>query len=141
MALDLDHALMLVRDERLHQMTHWGDSHDDEHTEYEWLGMITQHAGLALHRGTYEPTDNLASELWKRQMVRVAALAIAAAQAADRAPRREHPPDLVELNVNALIDELRECIANNSALPIERVVPVQLALMAYRDSAVNRGIH
>lgn len=59
----------------------WTEEIDDHHTIPEWVALITRHAGLAVDDG--DPAASPAHR-FRRQMVRVAALAVAALEAADR---------------------------------------------------------
>ena len=66
--------------ERITQDEKWGgSSHDDTHTQFDWTRFIRDHADRAV-RG--QARDN-----FRQQMVRVAALAVAAIQAYDRKGR------------------------------------------------------
>lgn len=68
--------------ERLKQDVRWGGSgHDDTHGSHDWLAFILKHSGRAV---TWP--FNLAT--FRRQMVRVAALAIAAIEWSDRLAAR-----------------------------------------------------
>lgn len=60
-------------------LEHGGPEHDDGHTQDEWSWMISDHNQRALQNGGRE---------FRKQMVRVAALAIAAVEAHDREARR-----------------------------------------------------
>lgn len=64
--------------ERLQQDAQWGGaSHDDTHKSHDWIAYIVQHAG----RAVVWPWDAFA---FRRAMVKVAALAVAAVEWADR---------------------------------------------------------
>ena len=66
--------------ERVAQDKKWGGAeHDDRHLPRDWLYFITKHAVAALVDG-----QGFSVIHWRRQMVRVAALAIAAAESAER---------------------------------------------------------
>lgn len=55
------------------QVTQWGGpEHDDEHGPYAWIAFITKHAGKAMDGD------------FRGQMIRVAALAVAAVETCDR---------------------------------------------------------
>ena len=70
-----------IREERAKQDQKWGGaSHDDRHGVVDWVSYITHHAVSAL------ADANLFT--FRRQMVRVAALAVAAIESADRADER-----------------------------------------------------
>lgn len=60
----------------------WGGAkHDDEHTDRDWVFYITKHLGKAV-------TWPFNAGVFRKQMIRVAALAVAAIQALDRASGR-----------------------------------------------------
>lgn len=66
--------------ERMAQDAQWGGAaHDDGHTATEWVALLTRHLGLAVDDGT-----GAADERLRKQLVRVAALAVAAIEAQDR---------------------------------------------------------
>ena|SRR5882724_12439815 len=66
-----------IRAEREVQDAKWGGpTHDDKHTQLEWWTFIKHHSRRSI-RG--KKTDS-----YRKQMIRVAALAIAAIQAFDR---------------------------------------------------------
>jgi hypothetical protein len=70
-----------VMAERRAQDSEWGGpAHDDAHSEDKWVALLVRHLGLAVNDGG-EAAD-LAR--YRRQMVRVAALAVAAVEALDR---------------------------------------------------------
>ena len=67
-----------------------GPDHDDRHSMMDWVGLIVRHLGLAVDDGkpaggaanSHSLCDNPAR--WRLQMVRVAAVAVAAMEAFDR---------------------------------------------------------
>ena len=68
-----------VNAERTRQRVQWGDDHDQRHNAHDWIALITEHAGRALeahHRNAYSPA-------YRQQLIRVAALAVAAVEALD----------------------------------------------------------
>lgn len=76
--------------ERVCQMAEgWSAAHDDRLTECEWIALLVRHTGVAVNDGAEE-----APERFRRQMVRVAALAVAAIEAYDRQHGRSAGPDL-----------------------------------------------
>jgi hypothetical protein len=92
-----DDVLREVRAERAWQITEWGwglrdgrmnmadagaTGHDDAHAEGDWTRFIVRHLGRA-EQGI-EDQDPIA---WRKQMLRVAALATAAVEAHDRRRR------------------------------------------------------
>lgn len=73
---DLCRVFVQIKDERDQQDRRFGGpQHDDTHTPGEWIAFIRKHAGQA---EVATPTD------YRYQLVRIAALAIAAAQSFDR---------------------------------------------------------
>ena len=69
-----------IQTERMAQDSLWGGpAHDDKHAPAEWLSIIVRHLGLAA--GDCAEID---PERYRRQLVRVAAVAVAAAEAHDR---------------------------------------------------------
>ena len=72
-------VLLAVADERARQDEKWGGpAHDDQHTSHDWIAYIVRYSGRAV---TYGPFDVLR---FREHMVQVAALAVAAAEWADR---------------------------------------------------------
>lgn len=57
-----------------------GPDHDAQHTPAEWVSLITRHLGLSVDDGTISGDP----ERYRRQMIRVAALAVAALEALER---------------------------------------------------------
>ena len=67
-----------IEAERISQDQKWGGaSHDDTHNSHDWICYITKHLGKAV---TY-PWNHLT---FRQQMVRIAALAVAAIEWCDR---------------------------------------------------------
>ena len=63
--------------ERISQDKKWGGStHDDQHSIFDWVIFIRHHTNRAV--------GGRAEDDYRKQMVRVAALAVAAIQAFDR---------------------------------------------------------
>lgn len=64
-----------INAERVEQDRKWGGpAHDDEHTHAEWIDYIHEHAAKA----------RASPSMYRNQLVRVAALAVAAIEAHDR---------------------------------------------------------
>lgn len=57
-----------------------GPEHDDAHTAEKWVALICRHAGLGIDDGA----ASLDPVRYRRQLVRVAALAVAALESLDR---------------------------------------------------------
>lgn len=73
----LDSIFQEIREERQAQDAKWGGpDHDDQHVPNDWIAFIGRHAGMA----SYGVTDST----FRKQMKRVAALAVAAIEAYDR---------------------------------------------------------
>ena len=73
-----------IFDERWKQDRQWGGpDHDDGHRVNDWVALITRHAGLAVEDGGDDDRSR-----FRRQMIRVAALAVAAIEAHDRTSER-----------------------------------------------------
>jgi hypothetical protein len=79
MILDGFRVLSEIADERRRQDELWGGSyHDDEHGEYEWIDIIDHYVDQARF-ATRSPAKDYRTEL-----VKVAALAVAAIESYDR---------------------------------------------------------
>ncbi len=77
--------------ERSHQDKIWGGlEYDDNHSELEWNELITDYNGRGAVAMENEPVDEQGTTLgpepsrWRKQMIRVAALALAAVESFDR---------------------------------------------------------
>ncbi len=69
-----------IEQERYRQDKQWGGSnHDDKHGENDWLVILMRHLGLAANDEAEE-----VPERFRRQLVRVAAIALAALESYDR---------------------------------------------------------
>ena len=74
-----------ISDERARQDTKWGGrKHDDKHSKHEWLGYIREHTYKAEKEGIYGKGDG---EAYRKRLVEVAALAVAAIESYDRGNR------------------------------------------------------
>lgn len=74
--------LIAITTERMEQDKKWGGpKHDDKQFPFEWIDFIRDHANRALNKSA---TDRQ----YRYQLVRVAALAVAALEASDRAIMR-----------------------------------------------------
>lgn len=67
--------------ERLAQLALWSEEHDNHHLTDNWGGLLVRHLGLAMTESDSLTTD---WARFRKQMVRVAALAVAAIEATDR---------------------------------------------------------
>lgn len=67
-----------IAEERGAQDVLWGNEHDDQHDPEDWVGFIIKHAKKS------DPSFHLDKEIFRKQMVRVAALAVAAIEWVDR---------------------------------------------------------
>lgn len=72
-----------VVEERIAQNTKWGGPiHDDANTINDWVATLARHCGLAA-----SDAREIDAVRFRKQMIRVAALAIAAVESADRQKR------------------------------------------------------
>lgn len=87
--MGLDTIIAKVLNERIAQDQQWGGpDHDDTHTPTDWVAILSRHVGLsAMDAGQIDPA------IWRRQMIRVAAVAIAALESFDRLNRPPQPDD------------------------------------------------
>lgn len=74
-----DEVLREVGIERTAQKMLFSMAYDDGHTDNDWIAIMARHVGLAANDGGAD--DHVR---FRRQMVRVAALAVAAIEAVDR---------------------------------------------------------
>jgi hypothetical protein len=80
--LHLAAVLTEVASERDEQDRQWGGvPHDDANRQWDWLAYLTRHMGKAVK---YPPDAKLHIVAFRQQMVKIAAIAVAAIQAADR---------------------------------------------------------
>lgn len=63
-----------IKFERAKQDERWGPEHDDKHTSGDWAALIEQRTDLGFKYGDY-----------RRSLVEIAAIAVAAIEAHDRA--------------------------------------------------------
>ena len=82
--MSLNLILDEVRTERARQDQMWGGpEHDDTHNSHDWITYIVKHLGKAIP--SYVPgTDKWEPRTWRYQMIKVAALAVAAVEWRDR---------------------------------------------------------
>lgn len=69
-----------IEEERRRQDGEWGQQHDDKHTTHDWIAILSKHIG----RAVVYPWDRAAAAAYRQQMVRVAAVAVAAIEWVDR---------------------------------------------------------
>lgn len=71
-----------IQKERQRQRNVWGgDAHDDQHTAYDWVAILTKHVGKAVgpgSRGCFNP------KAYRTCMLKVATVAVAAIEWCDR---------------------------------------------------------
>jgi hypothetical protein len=78
-----------IREERRHQAKRWGDQRDDtRNTPWMWCAYIARHATKWMSGGL-TPIGGAATNSFRTCMVKVAAIAVAAAESVDR-QRAEH---------------------------------------------------
>lgn len=78
-----DAVLAEVKAERAYQDQKWGTTTDDINTPHHWAGYVSQYATRHLIGDPRNPVDLVA---FRADMVKVAALAVAAVEALDRKP-------------------------------------------------------
>lgn len=81
-----DQILEEIREEREHQDKKWGGpNHDDHHGPYSWASFIITYLGQAVSDTVNEVGDSeRALRSFRYNMVKVAALAVAAVEVVDR---------------------------------------------------------
>lgn len=83
------HLYLALDVERAYQDALWGGpSHDDGHTPRDWVALACRHLGLAVDDSRGHDQGR-----WRRQMLRVAALCLAAVESQDRLAGRELTAD------------------------------------------------
>lgn len=87
-----ENILREIQQERTHQdALHGGPKKDDQHTPADWVAILARHLGLAV--GDAAVIDVVR---YRRQLIRVAAVAVAAVESLDRRSQREQVFDLTE---------------------------------------------
>ena len=72
-----------IQAERERQREEWGgDYHDDQHGPMEWVAILTKHAGSAMPGKLAHRVASI--QRFRTQMVKVAAIAVAAVESIDR---------------------------------------------------------
>jgi hypothetical protein len=82
----MEKILEEIREERNHQDKKWGGpAHDDQHNAYAWVAFITTYLGQAISDFVNENHLGLVQlRKFRYNMVKVAALAVAAIEVVDR---------------------------------------------------------
>lgn len=87
-----------IENERQTQDAQWGGpAHDDKHTSYDWIAYIVRHTGKAV----FWPWD---AQGFRKQMVRVAALAVAAIEWVDRGADRRVEESVDEVSGGGVLE-------------------------------------
>lgn len=82
-------TLALISAEREHQIERWGDpSHDDQHEPLDWTDIIETYNLKAYHDAADGDDDE-----FRRRMVQIAALAVAAIESHDRKLEKHNEND------------------------------------------------
>jgi hypothetical protein len=77
--------LQEIKEEREHQDKKWGGpDHDDLHSPYEWASFIITYLGQAVTYTVNEVDPKRAMRSFRYNMIKVASLAVAAIEVADR---------------------------------------------------------
>lgn len=85
-----DPVLEAILAERIRQNRQWGGpAHDDGHAPQDWTHLLTDHAARLGHWAV--EGNFVAAADYRQRLVKIAALAVAAIQAHDRARERGHP--------------------------------------------------
>lgn len=80
-----DSVLEEILEERKHQDKKWGGAnHDDHHGPYAWVAFITNYLGQAVGGLETEQLSKAQLRSFRYNMLKVAALAVAAVEMADR---------------------------------------------------------
>lgn len=73
-----------IRKEREYQIAKWGNDKDDElNNPNDWVAYITHHSSRWFPGG-FRPYDRETLEVFRKQMIKVATLAVAAIESHDR---------------------------------------------------------
>jgi hypothetical protein len=127
--MSIGKILTEITAERHAQDALWGGpGHDDGHSPSDWIALLARHLGLAVDDGTPNRSD---PERRRKQLVRLAALAVAAIEAHDRrslavwqAEADRLGEALLLLDRQERIDGVRPCtrygVAEGAATPFER---------------------
>jgi len=84
-----NHILQEIETERQYQENKWGNDADDKiNFPNDWVTYINHHA-TRWFKGGFAPYDDKTIDAFRAQMIKVAAIAVAAAESIDR-QRAEH---------------------------------------------------
>lgn len=75
--------------ERFYQSEKWGNDFDDTHTQNDWVAFITAYAGNGMRKNPGDTSQYPTPDAFRRAMVKVATLAVAAIEALDRYEAKE----------------------------------------------------
>lgn len=78
----------LVEERRVQDRQWGGPDHDDDHTRKEWLGFVEEHATRA-RKAIGRRREAIDLDEYRRRLVVIAALSVAAIEAHDRDMKRE----------------------------------------------------
>ncbi len=78
----MEKILQEIREERARQNEKWGENHDDEHFPNDWAILVSHYSTSSV----FVPTEDgeFDGEKYRKQMVKAAALAVAAVESYDR---------------------------------------------------------
>ena len=74
-------VLAEIEGERMLQLLKWGNDHDDEHTIYDWVAILTMYSGNV----AWAAWPNVDIKKIRGELLKVATIAVAALEAIDRA--------------------------------------------------------
>lgn len=62
----------------------WSEDHDDLHTVNDWVALIVRYSGRAMDAAEMADVSMLYRPVYRRRLVQVAAIAVAAVESLDR---------------------------------------------------------
>jgi hypothetical protein len=81
-----------IEDERLYQQHRWGDNADDtKNTPNDWVAYISKHS-TRWSPGGFPPYSGETIDKFRKQMIKVAALAVAAIESLERQTENNGKP-------------------------------------------------
>lgn len=84
MSKETDAILVEIQKEREYQIERWGNQRDDqENAPNDWVAYISHHASRWF-TGGFKPYNTNAVNDYRKQMIKVATLAVAAIESLDR---------------------------------------------------------